>query len=345
MIDAPLPPDESSRLRALRELGLLFTPAEERFDRITRVAARLLRVPIALITLVDSRIQWFKASHGVKASETPRTISFCAHAILGEDTLVVRDALEDARFRDNPLVTGEPFIRFYAGHPLHAEDGSRVGTLCVIDTRPRRPQPADLLMLRDLAGMVEAELRVKALSEEQTALIAERDDLKRRSMLDSLTRAWNREAILEVLGRELARSGRSGVPLSIIMADVDHFKEVNDSFGHPAGDAVLLGVVRNLRAAVRPYDAIGRFGGEEFLVVLPNCDAPAARAIAERMRRRVAEERFETAAGRVRATLSLGVATSGERPGTGREQLIEAADRALYQAKAEGRNRAAVAPG
>jgi diguanylate cyclase (GGDEF)-like protein len=342
MIEAPLPPDEDARLRALRELGLIFTPAEERFDRLTRLAARLLHVPIALISLVDSRVQWFKASHGLSASESPRTISFCAHAILGDDTLVVRDALEDERFRNNPLVTGEPFIRFYAGHPLRAADGSKVGTFCVIDTRPRRLSAADLGALRDLASMAEDELRVKALSDEQTALIAERDELKRRSMLDSLTRTWNREAIVEVLGRELARAKRSGVPLSVIMVDVDHFKAVNDSFGHPAGDAVLRGVVSHLRGAVRPYDALGRYGGEEFLVVLPNCDAPAALAIAERMRQRVGAARFASAAGRVRATLSLGVATRSVPRVEDRDALIEAADRALYQAKASGRNRAAI---
>ncbi len=341
MIEAPLPPDEKARLRALRELGQLFTPAEERFERIARVAARLLHAPIALITLVDSRIQWFKASQGVQARETPRTISFCAHAILGEDTMVIHDTREDPRFRENPLVTGEPFIRFYAGHPLRAQDGSKVGTLCVIDTRPRRPSEADLATLRDLAAMAEDELRVKALSQEQTALIAERDDLMRRSMLDPLTRTWNRETILEVLGRELARAERNGTPLSVIMADVDHFKAVNDSFGHPVGDVVLAGLVSQLRAAVRPYDALGRYGGEEFLVVLPNCDAPAALAIAERMRRRVDVARFGTSAGRLRTTLSLGVATTTESRPLPREALIEAADRALYQAKAEGRNRAA----
>ncbi len=343
MIEAPLPPDEAARVRALHDLGLLFTPAEERFERITRLAARVLRTPMALVSLVDSRIQWFKAAHGVRATETPRAISFCAYAILGDDTFVVPDALEDERFRDSPLVTGEPFIRFYAGHPLWVTDGSKVGTLCVMDTRPRRLDEADLETLRFLAGWVQGELEMQALSEGQAALIAERDELRRRAMLDPLTRAWNRGAILEVLERELARSTRDGSPLSVIMADVDHFKSVNDSFGHPAGDSVLLGVVASLRAAVRPYDAVGRFGGEEFLVVLPRCDVTAALTIAERMRGKVEGERFETTSGVVRATLSLGVATTALGPVADAPGLIEAADRALYRAKADGRNRVVVA--
>jgi diguanylate cyclase (GGDEF)-like protein len=343
MIEAPLPPDEATRVRVLHDLGVLFTPAEERFERITRLAARFLRVPMALVSLVDSRVQWFKASHGVRATETPRAISFCAHAILGDDTLVVPDALEDPRFRDSPLVTGEPFIRFYAGHPLRVVGGSKVGTLCVMDTRPRQLDDADLETLRYLAGWVQDELQMRILSEGQAALIAERDELRRRAMLDPLTRAWNRDAILEVLERELARATRDGSPLSIIMADVDAFKGVNDSFGHPAGDRVLFGVAANLRTAVRPYDAVGRFGGEEFMVVLPRCDREAALTIAERMRGNVEAERFETTSGVVRATLSLGVATTVSPAPADAGGLIEAADRALYRAKRDGRNRVAVA--
>lgn len=338
MIEAPKPADEASRLKALRELGVLFTPAEERFDRITRIAARMLRVPAALVSLVDADVQWFKASHGITLTETPRRIAFCAHAILGDETLVVPDALQDERFHDNPLVTGEPHIRFYAGHPLRAADGSKIGTLCVMDIRPRRLSASDLDVLRALAGWAENELRIRTLSEEQQALVAERDELRRRSMLDTLTRTWNRGAIEEVLARELARADRDGSPLSVIMADVDRFKHVNDSFGHPAGDTVLLGVVGGMRSAVRPYDAIGRYGGEEFLVVLPHCDASAARTIAERMRTRVEAEPFETVAGAVSATLSLGVASTDGESRQEARGLIEAADRALYQAKERGRN-------
>jgi diguanylate cyclase (GGDEF)-like protein len=343
MIEAALPPDEATRVRALHELGLLFTPAEERFERITRLAARVLRVPMTLISLLDSSVAWFKASHGVRATETPRAISFCAYAILGEDALMVPDTLEDPRFQDNPLVISEPFIRFYAGHPLRIANGSKVGTLCVMDTRPRRLGEADLETLRYLAGWAQDELQMQVLSDGQAALIAERDELRRRTMLDPLTRAWNRDAIREVLERELARAVRDGSPLSVIMADVDHFKDVNDSFGHPAGDNVLLGVVESLRTALRPYDAVGRFGGEEFLAVLPHCDGRAALAIAERMRGKVEAERFETASGVVHATLSLGVATMMPTPGADAPGLIESADRALYRAKADGRNRVAVA--
>jgi len=157
-VRAPLPLNEAGRLRALRGLALLDTPAEERFDRITRLAARLFDVPIALVTLVDAERQWFKSKYGIAQAQTPRELAFCAHTILQEDALVVPDALRDDRVADNPLVAGEPRFRFYAGQALAAPDGSRVGTLCVIDHRPRDFGAEDMQVLRDLAALAEREL-------------------------------------------------------------------------------------------------------------------------------------------------------------------------------------------
>lgn len=152
------PRDESERLGALRALRVLDTPAEERFDRITRVAARAFGVPIVLVSLVDSNRQWFKACIGIDDSELPREYSFCGHAILEDDMLVIPDALADVRFAANPLVTGPPKIRFYAGQPLRAPSNHKIGTLCVIDCEPRGFDERDRTLLRDLARMVEVEL-------------------------------------------------------------------------------------------------------------------------------------------------------------------------------------------
>ena len=153
-----IPDNEAQRLAALRALDILDTPPEERFDRITRIAARLMDVPIALVSLVDANRQWFKSCIGLDASETPRGISFCGHAILESEALVIADALADPRFADNPLVAGEPRIRFYVGQPLAAVDGSRLGTLCLIDRKPRQMSASDFQALRDLAHLVEREL-------------------------------------------------------------------------------------------------------------------------------------------------------------------------------------------
>ncbi|WP_163999094.1 GAF domain-containing sensor histidine kinase [Pyxidicoccus caerfyrddinensis] len=158
MIPPSMPPDEAHRLQALRGLCVLDTPSEERFDRIVRTAAKLFRVPMALVSLVDEGRQWFKSRVGLDGSETARDTSFCGHAILGSSTFVVPDAVHDARFHDNPFVVGAPFVRFYAGHPVRAPDGSRVGTLCILDSTPREFSDAERAALADLAVWVELEL-------------------------------------------------------------------------------------------------------------------------------------------------------------------------------------------
>lgn len=153
---APLPDNEPARLAALYELLILDTPPEERFDKIVQFAAGEFDMPIVLVTLVDLDRQWFKARVGTQVCETGRDVSFCAHAILHDEIMVVEDALQDPRFADNPLVTGAPHIRFYAGAPLALPSGLRLGTLCLIDRRPRTLDALDLGILgtlRDLAVM------------------------------------------------------------------------------------------------------------------------------------------------------------------------------------------------
>ncbi len=157
-VPAPLANDEAERLASLRAHRLLDTPPEERFDRITRIASALFDVPTALVSLVDADRQWFKSRQGLDATETPRDMAFCAHAILGDDVMVVPDALRDDRFADNPLVTGPPRVRFYAGVPLSGSQGRTLGTLCLLDSRVRELDEAQRRLLRDLGRLVEHEL-------------------------------------------------------------------------------------------------------------------------------------------------------------------------------------------
>lgn len=158
MIKASLPDKEQERLALLHAMLLLDTPPEQRLDKIVEFAAAEFNVPICLISLVDSERQWFKAKIGLDACETPRDISFCAHALHGEQTLLVPDALLDARFHDNPLVTGPPHIRFYAGAPLACKDGLVIGTLCLIDTVPRTLDTVELAILGSLRELTVLEL-------------------------------------------------------------------------------------------------------------------------------------------------------------------------------------------
>lgn len=158
MIPAPLPYNEKQRLHALRELLILDTPPEERFDRIAAFAKSEFDVPIALISLVDHDRQWFKSNFGLGACETARDISFCGHAVTMSETLVVQDALKDPRFSDNPMVIGEPYVRSYAGALLRLPYGQVVGTLCIMDRRPRLFDKLDLVILEGLRNLVVEEM-------------------------------------------------------------------------------------------------------------------------------------------------------------------------------------------
>ena len=338
---------ESLRLQAVKDTGLLDTPAEGRFDRITRIARRVTRVPIATITLVDKDRQWFKSALGlVGKCEDPREVSFCSYAIESDDEIfVIEDASLDPRFQNNPLVTGPPFIRFYAGKPIRY-DGQRVGTLCVIDHKSRKFDPKHSQDLEDLALGVESEIDSDRLSEAQLELMSEVDRLREMALVDPLTRTWNRAGIQEVFSRESSLAEREKQPLGVIMCDIDHFKSVNDTYGHDAGDAVLKRVADRIRLTVRPYDSIGRMGGEEFLVILPKSHGPTVKAVAERIRQSVERIPIELPDNDpLRVTLSLGTSHAIYRPGfqPDLEVLMKAADQALYEAKRGGRNRVAEA--
>ncbi len=339
------PDDEARRQDSLDSLKLVDTPSEERFDRITRLAQSFFGVPIVLVSMVDRERQWFKSSQGLDASETPRDVSFCGHAILGEHALVVADTSQDERFADNPLVTGDPKIRFYAGHPVAAPDGQRVGTLCLIDTEPRDLSAVEQRTLADLAALVENELKSSQLSETQLELRTELATAQMKAAIDPLTRLWNRESIFEIARRELARAKRSRTPLAVAFVDIDDFKAINDGYGHLVGDDVLRFIAERMRAAVRPYDAVGRYGGEEFLIVLAETDRDIAEKVCERVRQRIQEKDPDAQKGTPTVTTSVGVAhgTGDNLPEL--ERLVEVADEALYRAKQSGKNRVVVAQG
>lgn len=156
-----IPPDEASRLKSLHAYQLLDTAFEAAFDDLTKLASEICGTPIALVSLIDKDRQWFKSKVGLAADETPREVSFCGHAILGDDIFVIQDACADPRFADNPLVVGDPGIRFYAGTPLRGREGMNLGTLCVIDRKPRDLSPLQRTALTTLKRQVEAQFELR----------------------------------------------------------------------------------------------------------------------------------------------------------------------------------------
>ena len=188
----------------------------------------------------------------------------------------------------------------------------------------------------------ELKVRLRAgtrLVELQSELLAAREALREQATKDSLTKLWNRSSLLEILVRELARADRELRPVGVVLVDLDHFKNINDTFGHFAGDAVLREAAQRMQAAIRPYDGIGRYGGEEFLIILPGCDLQSASTQAERLRNQIAKEQFVLPESSFTLTASFGATSALPGQAATAEGLIRKADEALYLAKRRGRNR------
>lgn len=251
MLKPPSPLNETQRLMSLHSLRILDTPSEERFDRIARMAQRMFDVEICLVSFVDTNRQWFKSSQGLEARETSREMSFCGHAILDDEVFVVGDAASDPRFEDNPLVTGPPHIRFYAGCPIRSPDGHRIGTLCLIDPRARGFPQSDREILRDLAALVDDELRV---TEQAT--------------VDGLTQVANRRGFDTVASHMLSLCRRTNIDAEMIFFDIDRLKRINETHGRDAGDGVLRHFAKLLIKCFRSADVVARLGGDEFVVLL-----------------------------------------------------------------------------
>jgi diguanylate cyclase (GGDEF)-like protein len=281
---------------------------------------------------------------GVTDQQTPRDIAFCAHTILDPDRVFeVNDAQADARFHDSPLVTGDPNVRFYAGAPLVASDGRAVGALCVMDTQPHQLTDAQRAALTALSRKVVALMELRAANAELQHHLGEREWYEReldargvalreenatlagQSRSDPLTGLANRRAFGEALEQALAGQD----PFAFAIVDVDHFKEINDGWGHPFGDRVLVAVAAALRGAVDPGASVGRIGGEEFALVLPGCNAKQAAAYADDVRLAITRIDFD-----VPITASVGVTVRREADGA--SELYTRADAALYDGKRAG---------
>jgi diguanylate cyclase (GGDEF)-like protein/PAS domain S-box-containing protein len=454
---APIPANEIERISALHAAHILDTAPEEIFDRITRLAAHMLGMPIALVTLVDTDRQWFKSRLGIETRQTARDLSFCGHVVYSGQPLVVNDASDDQRFADHPLVTGAPHIRFYAGIPLLSLQRLCIGTLCVIDRVPRTISSAQLAALNDLARMAEdlfrhaeqtessnrllvslhdseeryrelvehaptaimiadvhsilfvnlacmamlgaehryqlvgqptrsmvapeyhdiakrraafafetgrpnpplemawmrldgsrVEVEVSTVSylanDQMTVQIIARDNTARKQFQreleklathDLLTGLPNRAVLTDRIKHGIGRWQRQGVEAVIAFLNLDHFKEVNDAFGHGTGDQVLAAVGKILQRSVRQNDTVARIGNDEFVLILEGIDETEVGGLLARLSDNVRQPIF-TNAHEITVSCSVGYCRyplHGDSP----DALLNAADTAMYRAKALGR--------
>ncbi len=322
---APLPPDEDARLALLHSYCVLDTAPEPVFDELTALATGFFDAPIVLISLVDAHRQFFKSVVGLSITETSRNGSFCAYALLSDEPLIVPDAHEDQRFRGNPLVTGEPFIRFYAGAPLVAERGLKLGTFCVIDRKPRSDFGAS--HYKDLQ-------RFAALASK----------LIQRKMVDPLTGIHNRTSLLQHLQWRIDQQSSSLNNYALLFLDLDSFKRINNSLGHLKGNALLIEVARRLEQTVRgaPGSLVARLGGDEFAVLAGDLESEEDALTYAASFKHLLESPVDCHGQRISITASIGVVFGHPGVYTESEQMLEDADVAMYRAKLNGKAQSTV---
>lgn len=332
---------EAARLAALVEYHILDTPQDPLFDEIVELAAIICQAPIAAINFVDRNRQWFKAIKGLSVCETPRNISICAHAILQPGLFVVSDTTQDERFTCNPLVTGEPFVRFYAGALLKSHDGHPLGTLCVLDEKPRELNDQQRFALQALANQVMAHMELMRSHREQKRLITELENARREmaslAATDVLTGLLNRRALERRLRNTLASIKRGASPAAIVMIDIDNFKHINDNYGHPVGDRVIKRFAQRCRSIIRQADVLARWGGEEFMLLMPHTSVDEAYQAANRLRDKLARQPLVADIAKpLYVTASMGICSLKEANSL--QERLHVVDQLLYQAKDQGRD-------
>lgn len=322
MKKAEIPSNEDTRLQALTELNILDTSSEDRFHRFTRLAKRTFNVQIALVSLVDKDRRLIKSANGagICDNEIPREDSFCGHAILEDKPLIICDTSKDERFHDNPLVTNEPKVLFYAGYPLKTANGEKVGTLCIIDNKPREFGPEDIETLEDLGSMVERELSIIQLASE-----------------DELTGISNRRGFQILAQQNLNFCMRYRYDVSLVYFDLNKFKQINDKFGHAEGDKVLIKFAERLKNTLRDSDIYGRTGGDEFVALLCSANHEIASKIIERF-----ENYFSAynrnSGNKYDIVFSYGIVEYDPQKHKGVEDMMKEGDQLMYEHKQHSNN-------
>ncbi|WP_435012124.1 sensor domain-containing diguanylate cyclase [Xanthomonas arboricola] len=325
-VAAQLPANEDERLAALQDYQLLDTAPEPVYDAFTSSAAEVCGTPMALISLIDTQRQWFKSKLGMAPRETPRELSFCAHAILEPDQVMeVGDTHQDARFVGNALVTGEPQIRFYAGAPLLTSDGIALGTLCVLDRTPRRLSAAERDALQALARQV-----VDTIELRRAAKLVELDALR-----DELTGMWNRAGLEHALQTHAQSSPTAATPsLALALIELDGFKRLRLQAGAAAADATLIQAARVIEAQLPDAATVARLSRDQLCIALPETAATKAMELIEAVRKAIEAASWPAGA----LTISAGLVEVAAGASLDSNALLARARHALQGAIGNGRN-------
>ena len=326
------------KLAQLQESSYFCTPIEERFERITRLARRALKVPVAAITFLNEEKQWFKSVAGWAVTELPNDQSLCPITLASGEMTIFEDTQKEPAVSQHPLVTMGPQFRFYAGFPITDENEELCGTFCVFDQKPRQFSTADQSTLMDLAALAQREILGERMRSVHISLTAKLGAARRESMMDPLTRLWNRRGASVMLKAALNDTCEQNSSVGIAILDLDTFKQINDTHGHQVGDEVLRKTALRLIQGLRADDAACRIGGDEFLLIMKDADSQMVRAMSERIRRQLADTPITTRQGDIRISTSIGYAVRAGNEEESVDQLIERADQALLKSKSQGRN-------
>ena len=311
-------------------------------SQISRTAALVFDLPTVVVVLNERYRHWYQSQHGVAPGSLDHVLAFCALSNLSDSLFVVQDVRKEAFFSRDKSLTRAASIVFFAGAPLSDPDGKRFGTLCLIDEKPREFGADKLAVLGSFAELVSQDICLRSAGRYAVRDLIDLEEEKcflfDLAMTDPLTKALNRRAFFRFAEREVLRSRRHGLDVSVLMIDIDHFKAVNDVYGHNAGDDVLKQLVGVVSDITRDEDLVGRLGGEEFALILPETDLEKAGILANRLREAVKRLSFPTEAGAFGISVSIGISVP-EASDTDILPALARADKALYEAKRNGRDR------
>jgi diguanylate cyclase (GGDEF)-like protein len=312
------------------------SPAEvgQQLLRLRRIGKRIFNVANCLISLDGLAPNFPLGERSMPALEE----AFCASLGNRESVLVVADTREDAVLAKHRAVVGAPYVRFYAAHPLYSEEQVLIGCIHLLAYAAHAFTDEDRQLLVDFATTVERELRFNAMNASQIDLIKKNRSLRRDSLVDPVIGTWNRAAITRMLATETERCYNEEKPLSVVLVDLDSHKQICDQYGLPAADHVLLKFASRLRSCIRPSDALGRYEGETFLIVLPGASQTTVKVVAERIRKVVVNEPESVGQEHVKLGVSIGTVSTDLFPSAAIDDLISEADKAQRQAKKAGHN-------